>query len=87
MSRKPSLCGASRRVGTTSRECSSLLVPPAAPGPLRDAFETLLRDRSRRERLGAAARRRASRLFDEQAVFERIDLAYRELGAPLAPFL
>jgi glycosyltransferase involved in cell wall biosynthesis len=62
---------------------TGLLVPPSAPRRLREALESLLPDAARRLSLGAAARRRAARLFDERAVFERIDLAYNELGRPL----
>jgi glycosyltransferase involved in cell wall biosynthesis len=61
---------------------TGLLVPPSDPARLRDALESLLPDGSRRRGLGRAARERAARLFDERAVFERIDLAYREIGPP-----
>ena len=67
-----------------SRGRTGLLVPPRATAPLRSALESLLGDASRARRFGRAARRRALDRFDERAVFERIDLAYRELALPRA---
>ena len=43
---------------------TGFLVPPADPEALADAVEQLLRNPELRDRLGAAARRRAERLFD-----------------------
>jgi len=63
---------------------SGLLVPPRSARDLRGAVEALAADPARRRRLGRAGRRRALRLFDERAVFERIELAYRELARPAA---
>jgi glycosyltransferase involved in cell wall biosynthesis len=65
---------------------TGLLVPARDPGSLREAVDALLGDAPRRRRLGRAARARACERFDEQAVFERIHRAYRELPLP-APAL
>ena len=65
---------------------TGLLVPARSPSSLRAALAALLQDGSRRRQIGAAARRRAQRRFDERAVFERIERAYRELPLP-APAL
>jgi glycosyltransferase involved in cell wall biosynthesis len=64
---------------------TGLLVPARDPAALRDAVDALLADAPRRRRLGRAARARAREWFDEQAVFERIDRAYRELPLPASP--
>jgi len=64
---------------------SGILVPPGSPRELREALQALSGSESLRERLGTAARQRAERLFDERAVFERLDLAYRELVLPPRP--
>ncbi len=70
------------REAVSSRE-TGLLVPPARPGDLRSALDTLLGDAARCRALGRAARIRARALFDERAVFDRIALAYRELAVPM----
>ncbi|UCE87511.1 MAG: glycosyltransferase, partial [Deltaproteobacteria bacterium] len=59
---------------------TGLLVPVAQTAPLRTAFESLLPDVARCARIGRAGRARAVARFDERAVFERIELAYRELA-------
>lgn len=61
---------------------TGLLVPPRDPAALRQALEALAHDPARRERMGRAARARARAAFDEEAVFERIVRAYRELPLP-----
>ena len=58
---------------------TGLLVPPRDPGALRSALEALMEDPARRRRLGRAARSRAREVFDERAVLERIERAYREI--------
>lgn len=63
---------------------TGLLVPSRSARELRAAIGALAIDPGRRRRLGGAGRRRALRLFDERAVFERIELAYRELARPAA---
>ncbi len=64
---------------------TGLLVPPHSPRDLRDALAALLASPGRRAQLGAAGRERALSHFDERAVFERIALAYGELGLPAPP--
>lgn len=63
---------------------TGLLVPPQRPQALREALETLARDAPRRRAMGRAARARAEEAFDEEAVFERIVRAYREIPLPAA---
>jgi glycosyltransferase involved in cell wall biosynthesis len=58
---------------------TGLLVPPRDPAALRSALEALMEDPARRRRLGRAARSRAREIFDERAVLERIERAYREI--------
>ena len=77
-------------VATRTRGCreavdpgvSGWLVRPRDPGGLRSALASLAADRGLRSRFGAAGRERAERLYDERAVFDRIELAYRELARP-----
>jgi glycosyltransferase involved in cell wall biosynthesis len=57
-----------------------LVVEPADPGALADAIVSLLRDRSLRDRLGEAARRRAGD-FDIRAAVHRVEEVYQELLA------
>jgi glycosyltransferase involved in cell wall biosynthesis len=64
---------------------TGLLVPTRAPRELRDAIAALLDDPGRAARFGAAARRLAEQRFDERAVFERIERAYREIALPELP--
>jgi glycosyltransferase involved in cell wall biosynthesis len=59
---------------------TGLLVPTREVAPLRRALESLLPDAARCDRFGRAGRARALARFDERAVFERIELAYRELA-------
>lgn len=61
---------------------SGLLVPPRSPRDLRQALEALASDPARRRHMGRVARARAERAFDEEAVFERIVRAYREIPLP-----
>ncbi|MEM7411662.1 MAG: glycosyltransferase family 4 protein [Myxococcota bacterium] len=77
-------------VATRTRGCreavvdgqSGWLVPTRRPRALGAALEALAKDPALRLRLGLAGRDRAERLYDEQAVFDRIELAYRELARP-----
>ncbi len=77
-------------VATSIRGCreavlhrrTGLLVPPRHPAALRAALDALFADPPRARSLGVAARARAEACFDERAVFERIELAYRELALP-----
>jgi glycosyltransferase involved in cell wall biosynthesis len=61
---------------------TGLLVPVRRPDRLREALETLAADPARRRGMGRAARMRAEEAFDEEAVFERIVRAYREIPLP-----
>ncbi|MDX1649974.1 MAG: glycosyltransferase family 4 protein, partial [Myxococcota bacterium] len=61
---------------------TGLLVPVRRPAALREALGVLLADPARRRRMGRAARLRAEEAFDEEAVFERIVRAYREIPLP-----
>jgi glycosyltransferase involved in cell wall biosynthesis/ribosomal protein S18 acetylase RimI-like enzyme len=70
-----------REVARHDRE--ALLVPPRDPGALAAAISRLAADPALRERLAAAARRRAVERFSEQDVAERVVAHYRRLaGAP-----
>jgi glycosyltransferase involved in cell wall biosynthesis/ribosomal protein S18 acetylase RimI-like enzyme len=70
-----------REVARHDRE--ALLVPPRDPGALAAAISRLAADPALRERLAAAARRRALERFSEQDVAERVVAHYRRLaGAP-----
>jgi glycosyltransferase involved in cell wall biosynthesis/ribosomal protein S18 acetylase RimI-like enzyme len=72
-----------REVARHDRE--ALLVPPRDPGALAAAISRLAADPALRERLAAAARRRALDRFSEQDVAERVVAHYRRLaGAPAA---
>jgi glycosyltransferase involved in cell wall biosynthesis/ribosomal protein S18 acetylase RimI-like enzyme len=72
-----------REVARHDRE--ALLVPPRDPGALAAAISRLAADPALRERLAAAARRRALERFSEQDVAERVVAHYRRLaGAPAA---
>jgi glycosyltransferase involved in cell wall biosynthesis len=55
-----------------------LLVHPGNPGALADSIVSLLRDHSRRARLGEAARARATH-FNIQGSVRRIEQVYEEL--------
>jgi glycosyltransferase involved in cell wall biosynthesis/ribosomal protein S18 acetylase RimI-like enzyme len=73
-----------REVARHDRE--ALLVPPRDPGALAAAISRLAADPALRERLAAAARRRALDRFSEQDVAERVVAHYRRLGGhPRAP--
>jgi glycosyltransferase involved in cell wall biosynthesis/ribosomal protein S18 acetylase RimI-like enzyme len=70
-----------REVARHDRE--ALLVPPRDPGALAAAISRLAADPALRERLAAAARRRAQERFSEKDVAERVVAHYRRLaGAP-----
>jgi glycosyltransferase involved in cell wall biosynthesis/ribosomal protein S18 acetylase RimI-like enzyme len=72
-----------REVARHDRE--ALLVPPRDPDALAAAISRLAADPALRERLGAAARRRALERFSEAQVAERVVGHYRRLtGAPAA---
>ncbi|MFJ1745191.1 DUF3492 domain-containing protein [Streptomyces sp. NPDC088116] len=58
---------------------TGLVVPPRNPRALADACVTLLRDASRRERLGAAARARALELFTVEQNLAAFRALYLEL--------
>jgi glycosyltransferase involved in cell wall biosynthesis/ribosomal protein S18 acetylase RimI-like enzyme len=73
-----------REVARHERE--ALLVPPRDPEALAAAVLRLAGDPTLRERLGAAARRRALERFGEAAVAERVAASYRTLlGPPIPP--
>ncbi|HEX4907427.1 MAG TPA: GNAT family N-acetyltransferase, partial [Actinomycetes bacterium] len=70
-----------REVARHDRE--ALLVAPRDPGALAAAISRLAADPALRERLAAAARRRALERFSEQDVAERVVAHYRRLaGTP-----
>ncbi len=56
---------------------SGLLVPPGDPNAFARAVIELLRDRARRERLGASARERAWREFDWARLVKRAEATYK----------
>jgi glycosyltransferase involved in cell wall biosynthesis/ribosomal protein S18 acetylase RimI-like enzyme len=71
-----------REVARHDRE--ALLVPPRDPGALAAAISRLAADPALRDRLGAAARRRALERFSEAKVAERVVEQYRRLaGTPV----
>jgi glycosyltransferase involved in cell wall biosynthesis len=55
------------------------IVPARNPDALADAIQELLLDPEKRRSFGAAARAKALKEFDEQAVFQRIMAAYERL--------
>jgi glycosyltransferase involved in cell wall biosynthesis len=57
---------------------TGLLVPPRDPGALAAAIGTLARDPGLRQRLGAAARERVCRLFDQQRIVEQTLALWRD---------
>jgi glycosyltransferase involved in cell wall biosynthesis/ribosomal protein S18 acetylase RimI-like enzyme len=67
-----------REVARHDRE--ALLVPPRDPGALAAAISRLATDPALRDRLGAAARRRALERFSEAQVAERVVEQYRRLA-------
>jgi glycosyltransferase involved in cell wall biosynthesis len=68
-----------REVARQDRE--ALLVPPRDPQALAAAISRLAADSALRQRLGAAARRRALERFSEAQVAERVVGHYRRLFA------
>jgi glycosyltransferase involved in cell wall biosynthesis len=62
---------------------TGLLVPVRDAPALAAAILKLLRDPEARRRMGAAARVKAAREFDEKAVFAKIRAAYERLVVPL----
>jgi glycosyltransferase involved in cell wall biosynthesis/GNAT superfamily N-acetyltransferase len=72
-----------REVARHDRE--ALLVPPRDPGALAAAISRLTADPALRERLAAAARRRALERFSEKDVAERVVGHYRALFARRSP--
>jgi len=60
---------------------TGLTVPPGEPGALAAAIRTLFDDPALRRRLGAAARERAERSFNVQAMIEGTLDVYRRVGA------
>jgi glycosyltransferase involved in cell wall biosynthesis len=58
---------------------TALTVPPGDEHALAESLRTLLRDRERRQKLGAAARARYEELFTTQHMIERHEALYREL--------
>jgi len=64
---------------------TGLLVPTRDPAALRSALDALMGDPARRRGMALAARSRARELFDERAVLERIERAYREIPLMRAP--
>ncbi|HWE62617.1 MAG TPA: glycosyltransferase [Chloroflexota bacterium] len=58
---------------------TGLVVPPADPGALAAACRALLADPALRARMGAAGRRRATRLFDITRVAAEVAAVYREV--------
>jgi glycosyltransferase involved in cell wall biosynthesis len=72
-----------REVARHDRE--ALLVPPRDPGALATAISRLAADPALRDRLGAAARRRALERFSEAQVAERVVEQYQALFARRSP--
>ena len=60
---------------------TGLLVPPRDPAALGEAINTLLADPDRRQRMGAAARRRVHELYTVERMVERWEKLYLELAA------
>lgn len=58
-----------------------LVVPPRSHSGLAKAISTLVEDDELRDRMGKAARARASELFDERSVADRLVGSYRKLLA------
>jgi len=58
---------------------TGIMVPPKNGGRLAEAMDALIRDGSRRARLGAAGRRRAEELFDQQKQITRLEAVYEDL--------
>jgi glycosyltransferase involved in cell wall biosynthesis len=67
--------GVSEAVGDTG-----IVVPPRDPGAMAAACVQLLTDHSRRQRLGAAARRRVLEFFTLDKAIDTFDELYRSLG-------
>lgn len=65
---------------TVEHEVTGLIVPCREPRALADALERLLRSADDRARMGAAARAKAVREFDERAIIARILAAYDRLA-------
>jgi glycosyltransferase involved in cell wall biosynthesis len=63
---------------------NGLIVPPQDSDALAAALGTVLGDRPRQTQWGEASRQRATALYDERYVFERLATWYRELGIELA---
>ena len=61
------------------------LVPPRNPPALAEGIRRLLSDGRRAQEMGAAARRRAEKCFDERHYFWRTDAEYRRLLAEKLP--
>ena len=59
---------------------TGFLVPPSQPEPLANALEALLRDPTRREAMGAAARKRAAKLYDAEAVIASLESLYDSIA-------
>jgi glycosyltransferase involved in cell wall biosynthesis len=72
-----------REVARHDRE--ALLVPPRDPGALAGAISRLAADPALRDRLGAAARRRALERFSEAKVAGRVVEQYQALFARRSP--
>jgi len=79
---KPSVVTAIRGCRqTVDDELTGLMVPLRDPPALAAALERLLLDPEERRRLGAAAREKALREFDEAKIIDAIIAAYRRLSA------
>jgi glycosyltransferase involved in cell wall biosynthesis len=61
---------------------TGFLVPPSQPEPLASALEALLRDPTRREAMGAAARKRAVKLYNAEAVIASLESLYDSIADP-----
>jgi glycosyltransferase involved in cell wall biosynthesis len=64
---------------------TGLLVPPGDPAALADAMNLLASNRSLRERMGRAARRRYEEVFSPKAVLPLMLNTYRRLAATRQP--
>jgi glycosyltransferase involved in cell wall biosynthesis len=60
---------------------TGLLVPKEDPGALAKAISEILLDPRRREQMGAAARQRAARFFDEDRLVGDLLDAYRKAAS------